>query len=108
MRNNAPMKLGATLFLLATLTFAQNPASTSRTVIIVSLDGFPAYALENAKTPVPVLRELAAGGTQARRMMPINPTVTWPITPPSSPVPTRLTTASSSTAKLCPPTPGRQ
>jgi predicted AlkP superfamily pyrophosphatase or phosphodiesterase len=78
MRNNATMKLTATLFLLATLTFAQNPPSTNHTVIIVSLDGFPAYALENPKTPVPVLRQLAAAGTQARRMTPINPTVTWP------------------------------
>jgi predicted AlkP superfamily pyrophosphatase or phosphodiesterase len=72
------MKLVAGLFLLAALTFAQTLPPTSRTVIIVSLDGFPAYAFENPKTPVPVLRQLAAAGTQARRMTPINPTVTWP------------------------------
>jgi predicted AlkP superfamily pyrophosphatase or phosphodiesterase len=72
------MKFAAPLFLLATLTFAQSPPSANRTVIIVSLDGFPAAALENPKTPVPVLRQLAAAGTSARRMTPINPTVTWP------------------------------
>jgi predicted AlkP superfamily pyrophosphatase or phosphodiesterase len=79
MRNNAAMKVAIALFLLASLTFAQRPPSAiNRTVIIVSLDGFPADALENPKTPVPVLRELAADGTRARRMTPINPTVTWP------------------------------
>ncbi|HKD07889.1 MAG TPA: alkaline phosphatase family protein [Bryobacteraceae bacterium] len=72
------MKVAVTLLLLAALTFAQGPPSVNRTVIIVSLDGFPADALENPKTPVPVLRQLAADGTRARRMTPINPTVTWP------------------------------
>ncbi|MDP9170291.1 MAG: alkaline phosphatase family protein [Acidobacteriota bacterium] len=71
------MKPAAALFLVATLTFAQRPPTTSRTLIIVSLDGFPADALENPKTPVPILRRLAVAGTQARRMTPINPTITW-------------------------------
>ena len=47
-------------------------------VIVISLDGFPARALEDPKLPMPALRALAAHGAVARAMQPINPTVTWP------------------------------
>src|SRR4051812_44956796 len=49
-----------------------------RTVIVVSLDGFPAYNLEDAKLPIPTLRELMSTGSWAKSMKPINPTWTWP------------------------------
>ena len=49
-----------------------------RTVVVISLDGFPAYALEDPKTPVPTLRRLIIQGAMARRMITVNPTVTWP------------------------------
>jgi predicted AlkP superfamily pyrophosphatase or phosphodiesterase len=52
--------------------------SNQRTLIVISLDGFPAYALEDPKLPVPTLRRLMREGSSARRMTPINPTVTWP------------------------------
>jgi predicted AlkP superfamily pyrophosphatase or phosphodiesterase len=49
-----------------------------RTVVVISLDGFPAYALDNPRLPIPTLRKLAREGAAATAMRPINPTVTWP------------------------------
>lgn len=49
-----------------------------RTVIVISLDGFPAYALEDPRLPIPTLRKLAQEGVSAASMRPVNPTVTWP------------------------------
>ena len=49
-----------------------------RTVVVISLDGFPAYALDNPRLPIPTLRKLAREGAAATAMQPINPTVTWP------------------------------
>ena len=51
--------------------------SKDRMVIVISLDGFPAFVLEDAKQPVPTLRRLMREGTWAR-MHTINPTITWP------------------------------
>ena len=47
-------------------------------VVVISLDGFPAYALEDPKLPVPHLRQLMQTGASASHMLPVNPTVTWP------------------------------
>lgn len=49
-----------------------------RTVVVISLDGFPAYALDDPRLPIPTLRKLAREGAAATAMQPINPTVTWP------------------------------
>jgi len=49
-----------------------------RTVVVISLDGFPAYALDDPRLPIPTLRKLAREGVVAASMRPINPTVTWP------------------------------
>ena len=53
-------------------------ADKNRHVIVVSLDGFPAYALRDPSVPFPVLRRLMAEGASADAMKPVNPTVTWP------------------------------
>jgi predicted AlkP superfamily pyrophosphatase or phosphodiesterase len=50
----------------------------SRTVVVISLDGFPAYALKDPRLPIPTLRQVMAEGTVAESMRPVNPTVTWP------------------------------
>jgi predicted AlkP superfamily pyrophosphatase or phosphodiesterase len=50
----------------------------ARHVVLISLDGFPSWALDDPYLPVPTLRRLAARGAIARRMRPVNPTVTWP------------------------------
>jgi predicted AlkP superfamily pyrophosphatase or phosphodiesterase len=49
-----------------------------RTVVVISLDGFPAYALDDPRLPIPTIRKLAREGVAAASMRPINPTVTWP------------------------------
>lgn len=46
--------------------------------MVISLDGFPAYALDNPKLPIPTLRKLIREGAVATSMRPVNPTVTWP------------------------------
>ncbi len=63
----------------ALVLFAQQrPASEGNHVIIMTLDGFPAWALDDPYLPVPNLRRLAANGALAAGMRPVNPTVTWP------------------------------
>jgi len=58
---------------------AQSPAAVSKPIVIViTIDGFPARALEDPRLPMPTLRALAANGAVASSMRPINPTVTWP------------------------------
>jgi predicted AlkP superfamily pyrophosphatase or phosphodiesterase len=49
-----------------------------RVVVVISLDGFPAYALKDPRLPIPTLRWLAQEGAVAESMQPVNPTVTWP------------------------------
>jgi predicted AlkP superfamily pyrophosphatase or phosphodiesterase len=47
-------------------------------VVIITLDGFGGWALDDPYLPVPTLRALAARGATAAGMRPVNPTVTWP------------------------------
>jgi predicted AlkP superfamily pyrophosphatase or phosphodiesterase len=47
-------------------------------VVIISLDGFGGWALDDPYLPVPTLRRLAADGAVASGMRPVNPSVTWP------------------------------
>jgi len=49
-----------------------------RIVVLISLDGFPAYALDDPRLPVPTLRKLAREGVIAASMQPVNPSYTWP------------------------------
>ena len=53
-------------------------ADTSNHVVIITLDGFGGWALDDPYLPVPTLRLLAARGAVAKGMRPVNPTVTWP------------------------------
>ena len=68
------------LALIALATPARLTAQTHShpTVVIISLDGFPAYALDDPRLPIPTLRKLAKEGVVASSMRPVNPTVTWP------------------------------
>lgn len=47
-------------------------------VVLITIDGFPARALDDPRLPMPTLRKLQAAGAYARSMQPINPSVTWP------------------------------
>ena len=77
------MKLTVKLAALVALSgsaFAQSATAqgaAQRMVVVISLDGFPAYALEDPKLPIPALRQLMHNGASTR-MTAINPTVTWP------------------------------
>jgi len=67
--------LAALLLLLPALAMAQ-PAQRGK-VVVISLDGFPANALDDPKLPIPTLRKLITGGTGGP-MLAVNPTITWP------------------------------
>lgn len=64
------------VILWAVPLFSQVPAK-QRMVVVISLDGFPAYELDDPKLPAPTLRRLIKEGV-ATRMHTVNPTVTWP------------------------------
>jgi len=71
------------LFLALSVTLGLTPQTrqtqdASRHVVLISLDGFPSWALDDPYLPIPALRRLAARGAVARGMRPVNPTVTWP------------------------------
>jgi predicted AlkP superfamily pyrophosphatase or phosphodiesterase len=58
---------------------SQVPAPGSNHVVLISLDGFAGWAMDDPHLPVPTLRRLAREGAMARDgMLPVNPTVTWP------------------------------
>lgn len=71
------------LFLLAATTLSSGqttakPSSERPIVVVITIDGFPARALNDPRLPMPTLRALAANGATASSMRPVNPTVTWP------------------------------
>lgn len=73
----------ASCFLAVLLAIGAAPqtrpsSAASRHVVLISLDGFPSWALDDPYLPVPTLRRLAAKGAIAKGMRPVNPTVTWP------------------------------
>jgi predicted AlkP superfamily pyrophosphatase or phosphodiesterase len=77
------MKRVLAVIVAAAVTFSadatsQPPDQAAGTVIVISLDGFPASALVDPMVPVPTLRRLAAAGAAATGMTVVNPAVTWP------------------------------
>ncbi len=78
----AAIALALPFFLRCPLTYAQNKKTCAggkdRVVVVISLDGFPAYALKDPRLPIPTLRRLAREGAIADSMQAVNPTVTWP------------------------------
>src|SRR5687768_1390291 len=68
--------LGSALLLLALGTQA---VAADRHVVVISIDGLPAYLLDDPRASLPVLRGLIARGAVARAGMGVsNPSVTWP------------------------------
>jgi predicted AlkP superfamily pyrophosphatase or phosphodiesterase len=60
---------------------AQNDGTAAKDgpiVVLITIDGFPARALQDPRLPMPTLRRLEAEGAHAEAMVPVNPTVTWP------------------------------
>lgn len=64
------------LFLASTLT-ASAAVDKDQHVILISLDGFPAWMWNDESLMVPNLRQLAAEGASARAMTVSNPSITW-------------------------------
>lgn len=58
--------------------FAPALPARERLVLVISLDGLPAYAFEDPRMPAPALRRLAREGAAATAMTIVNPAVTWP------------------------------
>ncbi|MEO8368350.1 MAG: ectonucleotide pyrophosphatase/phosphodiesterase [Candidatus Solibacter sp.] len=79
MRHGTVTKAALAVLAVASLrpALAQQTPAQQRMVVVISLDGFPAYALEDPKLPIPTLRKLIREGVSARMNI-INPTVTWP------------------------------
>ena len=72
------MKVRIRSFALLLLPLVLSAQDRNRHVVLISLDGFPAYTFNDPNTPLPVLRKLAREGAAAQAMTPVNPTVTWP------------------------------
>lgn len=54
-------------------------ANRDHHVIVVSIDGLAAFLLQDAKAPLPTIRQLARAGSVAQGGMKVsNPSVTWP------------------------------
>ncbi|MCX6953760.1 MAG: alkaline phosphatase family protein, partial [Verrucomicrobia bacterium] len=53
-------------------------ANKDEHVILISIDGFPAYLWRDQSLPLPNLRALAADGVVANAMTVVNPSITWP------------------------------
>ena len=51
---------------------------TDRHVVVITIDGLPAYYLDDPAASLPVIRGLAADGVGAEGMRVSNPSVTWP------------------------------
>ncbi len=76
---NSP--LSRWLAVLSAAAFLGSPlfaANKDRHVVLISIDGFPAYLWRDASIPLPNLRRLAAEGAVADAMTISNPAVTWP------------------------------
>ena len=73
------MRIAIALFtsVCLSLTAGAQVAPKDRMTVVISLDGFPAYELDDAALPIPTLRALMRDGVTAR-MSTVNPTVTWP------------------------------
>lgn len=62
----------------ACATPLRSQARKDRQVIVISIDGFPAYAFSDANVSMPTIKRLARDGALAEGMKTVNPAVTWP------------------------------
>jgi len=70
--------LALSLALVAAPVSAAAPIpAKDRVVILITIDGFPAWLWHDPALPVPTLRKLAAEGAVADSMEVVNPSITW-------------------------------
>jgi predicted AlkP superfamily pyrophosphatase or phosphodiesterase len=68
----------ALILLLPRISPAAPPIpAKDRTVILITIDGFPAWLWHDPALPVPTLHRLAAEGAEATSMEVVNPSITW-------------------------------
>lgn len=65
------------LALLSTSTLVAED-TPQRHVVVICVDGLPAYLFDDPVASLPTIRGLAAKGVRAKGMIPSNPSVTWP------------------------------
>lgn len=80
MTTSTPLRrpLFFSLVFLSVLLVSLRAARSDRHVVLISIDGFPAYLWRDESIPLPHLRQLAATGAVAEAMTVVNPTITWP------------------------------
>ena len=66
------------IFCLLTILLCAVSLSAEPHVIIVTIDGFAAYNMNDKNAPIPTLRKMADDGAIAEGMKVCNPSVTWP------------------------------
>lgn len=68
------------LALLASLVpaLAAEVPAKDRIVVLVTIDGFPAWTWDDPALPMPFLQKLAREGAVAKAMTIVNPAITWP------------------------------
>ena len=66
------------IFLLSIISVCTASLADDRHVVLITLDGFPAYLFSDPRAPIPTLRRLAAEGVLAEGMRVSNPSITWP------------------------------
>lgn len=49
-----------------------------RHVVVICIDGLPAYMFDDPNASMPTIRSLAASGSRSKGMLTSNPSVTWP------------------------------
>src|SRR5688572_19170704 len=71
------MKIFMPLVIAAIVLSTSFAVEKDRHVVVISLDGFPAYLWREPDLPVPNLRKLAASGSTAHAMTVTTPASTW-------------------------------
>jgi predicted AlkP superfamily pyrophosphatase or phosphodiesterase len=72
-----PISLALCLAVLTTVVAAPPIPANDRVVILITIDGFPAWLWHDPALPVPTLRKLASEGAVADSMEVVNPSITW-------------------------------
>jgi len=70
--------LAASLLIVGAASCLAAGEPAARHVVMISVDGFPAYLFDDPKAPIPNVRRLAREGVVAAGMRVVNPSVTWP------------------------------
>lgn len=65
------------LLLLLLCPFVVAAPQKDSHVVMISLDGFPAWLFKDESLMIPNLRKLAAEGAMAKAMTVSNPSITW-------------------------------